>query len=265
MIQAVSNSFQERVAQPAHALNNLGQKVALFAYFLFQAIVSLFTLHLRQLYWDSKNYIHLKKANPLIFSPYLNENHGFGELFSELLNEFQALNKLSDSPIKKINGMLRQGFCHGEVLTLVQMVKELGGSLFTQIETLSTKKNQIALFEILEIFRYTFEMHNREDLLQKIQSFSFQEGSLTKDYSVIQNAVEDLKGFQGEVVVRIHDGYSGHSLVLSLDPHCHTFGFYNPKHLTGYYEYGSLEDLFSALSEHARCHHFYQPQWQLSF
>lgn len=249
--------------------HHIGEKVVLCAYFIFQVIIEFFNLGFKRLYWDCKHVRHLQQLPAFIMSrpPRFNQSHN--DLFSTLLNAYCQIEGISGDPAKTINHQLKRGCCHGEVLRLVQLVKNNEGSLVDHIPVLNSQDAQVTLLEMLEIFRYTFEMHNRDDLVATMQpllppNMSSQKSYHGSSHTVAQCIRRDLQNFKGLIVTRLHNDRAGHTLLLSLDPVDNRYGFYNPTSLGGYYEYDSLDAFVSALTEHVLFHTHYS-QWQLSW
>ena len=240
------------------AISILGKKISLFAYFLFQVTANFFSLCFKQLYWNCKNYTHLTKAPAFLFSspPPLKEDHGFGATFSELFQAYQELKGAAKNPLREINAQLAKGFCHAIAQTLVKLVQQSGTPLADQISRLHSHGSQLTLLETLEIFRYTFESHNRGDLITKMQQL------LPEGMSKQANTFQGLENFKGVIVTRVYNDSSCHTLLLSLDPATSKYGFYNPA--GGHYEYDSLDSLVQNLREHVACH-YGGTEWELSF
>lgn len=240
-----------------------GQKVALFAHVLFQIVSSFFTAHFKQFYWVVRNCTHFKQR-PAFFvtrPPLLSEKQNFGNLFSELFAEYQKLVGISN-PIRAINRELRKGFCHAEALALVQLVKAQSSSLVEQIPTLSSHASQLTLLETLEIFRHTFEHHNRDDLIQKMQSM-LPEGMIAQKEAPI-GCFESLLDFQGLIVTRLYSDAQCHTILLNLNPASSVYGFYDPAPNCGYYEYDSLDSFIKEMKAYVKSQGRY-PQCHFSF
>lgn len=165
-----------------------------------------------------------------------------------------------------INDELERGFCHAEVLTLVASAKESENTILSQIPTLSSEASKVTLLEILEIFRYTFQVQNRDDLVEKMKPLLPQGLLSQKSYESDQDAlsfIRELKNYKGLIATRLYNATTGHTILLSLDPDSNKYGFYNPAFLCGYYEYDSLNDFANALEEHVSSTRP-SSHWQLS-